>query len=150
MTTPAWFERWVQVWPGHIAAGGPDGEEKARAILDMFHPEGVYEDVAGNVSWSGEEELRGMFAMSYGWCPTLLHTPLHTQTDGRLYAIEWRMDGRGGGEFAGFPAHDKPFSVRGVSTGEADADGRIVRHSDYWNLMDWMAQCGHVPPLGEL
>jgi hypothetical protein len=142
-----WFERWLSVWPGHIAAGGPGGEPVAQAIMDMFHPEGQWEDVAGNVAWTGRDQLPAMFEMSYQWCPNLLHHPLHAQFDGNQYAIDWEMKGCGGAEFAGFPAHDREFAIRGASTGEVDRAGLIVRHSDYWSLFDWLTQCGHLDPL---
>jgi hypothetical protein len=144
-----WFERWLAAWPGHIAAGGPDGEGYAVAILEMFHPEGYWEDIAAGegASWSGEQGLREMFAMSYEFCPNLLHKPLHTVFDGRRYSIDWRMTGRGGAAFAGFPAHDKPFSIRGVSTGEVDDAGLVISHTDYWSLSEYLVQSGNVSRL---
>jgi hypothetical protein len=85
-----------------------------------------------------------MFIASYEWCPNLTFTPVSVQAEGSRYAIEWRMSGRGGAAFADLPSHDHPFSVRGVSVGEVDADRKVIRHSDYWNLLDWMTQCGHL------
>ena len=146
--TPEWFEEWLAVWPGHIAAGGPDGEEHADAIFARFHPAGVWEDVAVHASYTGQEGLRELFAGSYAWCPNLHHYPVRTQVDGRQFTIEWRMQGRGGGAFAGLPAHDLPFEIYGVSTGEVDDDGLILRHTDYWNVLDWMTQAGHLKPFG--
>jgi steroid delta-isomerase-like uncharacterized protein len=140
----AWLDEWVAAWQGHVAAGGPDGGAYADRILAAFSPDGYWEDVAADARYDGHDALREMFLASYEWCPNLTFTPLQVQSDGPRYAIEWRMSGRGGAAFGDLPAHDNDFAVRGVSTGEVDAGGRVVRHSDYWNLLAWMTQAGHV------
>jgi steroid delta-isomerase-like uncharacterized protein len=139
-----WLERWVSAWEGHVAAGGPGGADASDRILALFSPEGVWEDVAADASYRGHGALREMFIASYEWCPNLTFTPVSVQAEGSRYAIEWRMSGRGGAAFGDLPSHDHPFSVRGVSVGEVDADRKVIRHSDYWNLLDWMTQCGHL------
>jgi hypothetical protein len=143
--TDAWLDRWVEAWRGHVVAGGPDGAEASTRILDAFSPEGIWEDVAADASYRGHAALKDMFIASYEWCPNLTFTPLTVQASGSRFAIEWRMSGRGGAAFGELPSHDLPFSVRGVSAGEVNDDQQVTRHSDYWNLLDWMTQCGHLP-----
>ncbi len=139
-----WLQRWIAAWQGHVAAGGPDGAEAAARILGMFSADGVWEDVAAAAQYRGHEALQAMFDASYEWCPNLTFTPIAVQHDESRYAIEWRMSGRGGAAFGDLPAHDRPFEVRGISAGEVDGDLKVVRHSDYWNLLEWMTQAGHL------
>lgn len=135
--------QWFEAWPHHIFAGGPAGTEYAEQMLEVFDPAGVYEDVAYDLRWTGRDGLKDMFDLAFGWCPNAEHHTLTAQTDGKRFAIEWRLDGVGGGAFAGRPPHDRPFSFRGVSAGEVSESGLIARHSDYWNEYDWLKQCGY-------
>jgi hypothetical protein len=140
-----WLDRWVDAWQGHVIAGGPDGADAGARILAAFSPDGVWEDVAANASYRGHAALQEMFLASYEWCPNLTFTPLTVQASGPRFAIEWRMSGQGGAAFGDLPSHDRSFAVRGVSAGEVNAEHQVIRHSDYWNLLEWMTQCGHLP-----
>jgi steroid delta-isomerase-like uncharacterized protein len=67
------------------------------------------------------------------------------QASGDRYALEWEMVGTNTGEAGGLPATNKAFRIRGVSVGIVDADGKIKRNRDYWNMADYLMQVGLMP-----
>jgi steroid delta-isomerase-like uncharacterized protein len=70
---------------------------------------------------------------------------------GETIVAEWTMQGTQTGPIGGIPASGNSFSVRGVSVLKID-QGRIVRHSDYYDLSTILVQFGvrcAAPPLKE-
>jgi hypothetical protein len=66
-----WLEGFVAAWRQHARAGGPDGADAARRILEHFDDDGVWQDVAAQASYRGHAELQAMFEQSYQWSSTL-------------------------------------------------------------------------------
>jgi steroid delta-isomerase-like uncharacterized protein len=140
-----WLDGFVAAWRQHAQAGGPDGGDAARRILELFDPDGVWEDVAAEASYRGHEELQTMFEQSYQWSPTLTFDVVQARGGANFYAIEWEMHAEGTGAFGDMPATDKSFKVRGVSVGEVNANGKVGLHRDYWDRLGWMSQIGLLP-----
>lgn len=139
--------RWVDAWRWHARAGGPEAEHEAlaTAILELLDPAIVYDDVTAHAVWTGKDAVRDMFKVSYQFCPNLEHVPHTVQANDGKYCIEWEMRGVGGSALGDLPPHDRPFQVKGVSTGRYGAGGLVTHHYDYWNLMDWLGQIGQSP-----
>jgi steroid delta-isomerase-like uncharacterized protein len=140
-----WLDAFVGAWRRHAQAGGPDGADDARRLVAMFDDDGVWEDVAAQASYRGPAALQEMFEQSYQWSPTLTFDVVRAHAGFDHYSIEWEMHAEGNGAFGEMPATTKPFRVRGVSVGEVDAAGKVTRHSDYWDRLEWMSQVGLAP-----
>ena len=58
------------------------------------------------------------------------------------FVIEWEMAGTHTGDAGGkgFAATNKPYRIRGISTGWLDSHGKITTNRDDWNLADLLMQ----------
>jgi steroid delta-isomerase-like uncharacterized protein len=140
-----WLERFVAAWQRHAQAGGPEGAEDARRLLAFLADDATWEDVAVGVVYRGRAELQTMFEQSHQWAPDLVFDVRRAAGGAGHYLIEWEMHAERTGGFGDMAASDRPFRVRGVSVGEVGADGRVTRHSDYWDRLGWMDQVGITP-----
>ena len=135
----ALFDGYKKAWnEGHV-----------EAILDYFTDDCMYEDVALNRINRGKDELKRFAEEIYQAFPDFHlvdNGDVIVGPDGR-YASEWTMTGTHDGDLPGFPASHKTFSIRGISVGELDDSGKIKRNSDYWSLMELLAQVGALPAL---
>jgi hypothetical protein len=66
-------------------------------------------------------------------------------TGGDHFTIEFEVSGINDGDGAGFPATNKSFSLRGVSIGRLNADGKIIEQRDYYNIATYLSQVGLLP-----
>ena len=144
-----WLDGFVAAWRLHAQAGGPDGGDAARRILELFDDDGIWEDVAAQASYRGHQELQTMFEQSYQWSATLMFDVVKARAGADFYVIEWEMHADGTGAFGDTPATDNPFRVRGVSLGELNAAGKVQLHRDYWDRLEWLSQIGLAPALGQ-
>ena len=95
------------------------------AVLEFFTDDGVYEDVTVVRVNRGKAEIRVFVEETFAVFP-------------------WTMSGTHEGDTA-IPATHKRFSLRGASGGEFEGD-KIKRNSDYWNMAEFLAQVGILPP----
>ena len=133
-----WMERYLDAWNSHD--GGQVAEFMAEGI--------VYEDLALGVVHEGRDAIKGFVAEAGDFSSDYRFEPVSKQQTGNQYAMEWIMAGTNTGEAGGLPATGKPYRIRGVSIGEVDGQGRIVRNTDYWNMADYLVQVGILPPPG--
>lgn len=132
---PKFFDHYFSAWNRHDAAG------VARHIAE----DGVYEDVAMGRSMRGPQEI-AEFVAGAAASSSDLHFELGSLlTTGDSYLCEWVMAGTNDGPLEGMPPTGRKFSVRGVSVGRVDRDGRIVENRDYWNLAAVLGQLGLLP-----
>ena len=112
-------------------------------IAAFFTEDGVHEDIAVGSVYRGKNELKAGLSPLFAACPDfkLELKSLFGTTD--WVAQEWVMTGTQTGAFRGLgiPATGKSFSIRGASITKLRG-GKIVRNTDYWNLMSMLQQLG--------
>ena len=115
------------------------------AVLEFFTDDGVYEDVTVARVNRGKAEIRAFVEETFAVFPDFQveDGPVILDPSGR-YGLEWTMSGTHEGDTA-IPATHKRFSLRGASGGEFVGD-KITRNSDYWNMAEFLAQVGILPP----
>ena len=64
---------------------------------------------------------------------------------GDAYTKQWIMTGVHTGDVPGLPATGKPFRIRGCGVGRV-RDGQIADVTEYWNMAEFLAQVGILPP----
>ena len=132
-----WIDRYVQAWNSHDAAN----------VAELMADDVAFEDVGAGQAHQGREAVKAFAASTLVWSSDFSMVVVTSQQDGDQYAFEWEVSGTNTGAVAGLPVTNKPFRIRGVSIGERDGEGRIVRNRDYWNLADYFVQVGILPGL---
>ena len=95
-------------------------------FVAQFAPNGRYTDVTMRVTYAGESEIRRMIRATLDAYRDYEFEHLSGVCDGRLYAVEW--------SHTSVSKHDgKEHTVRAVSVGDLDDQGRILENRDYWN-----------------
>ncbi len=68
--------------------------------------------------------------------------------EGDKVVARWRMHGTHQGEYLGFPATDKQFTITGISIYRI-ADGKIAEAWVEPNMLGLLQQLGQIPPPGQ-
>jgi steroid delta-isomerase-like uncharacterized protein len=123
---------------------GWSSNDPAKAVA-VYADEAAFEDVAQGVTHSGKAALKEFAAELFKASSDTIFTLTTANTDGDHFTIEWEVAGTNDGEGAGFPATNKRFSVRGVSIGRLNADGKIVEQRDYYDMATLLSQLGLLP-----
>ena len=114
-------------------------------VLACFGEGCLFEDVAVDARSNGLAELRKLLGLTYRGFPDFYVDVLHVVAGPTHYAAEVVV----GGTYMGPPKTltdaERKWSARAVSFGEV-ADGKIVRHSDYWNSAGFLVQTGALVP----
>ena len=110
-------------------------------VLAVFAEDCTFEDVAVDAVSHGRDELRKLLELTFGGFRDFHIDARHVVGSGRFYAAEVVVSGVYLGPPRGLPEDERPWSARAVSFGEV-ADGRIVRHSDYWNAAGFLVKTG--------
>ena len=66
---------------------------------------------------------------------------------GDAYTKQWIMTGVHTGDVPGLLATGKQFRIRGCGVGRVRG-GRIAAVTEYWNMAEFLAQVGILPPSG--
>jgi steroid delta-isomerase-like uncharacterized protein len=131
-----WFDRYLEAWNSHDPA----------RVVEFMAEDAAYEDLALGVAHEGREAIAAFVAQASAFSSDHRFVAVSVQTDCEAYAAEWEMVGTNDGAAAGLPPTNKPYRIRGVSIGVLDGNGRIRRNRDYWNMADYLAQVGLLPP----
>lgn len=131
-----WFDRYLDAWNSH------DGGQVAAYMAENA----TYEDLAIGVTHEGRDAIKAFVEEAHEFSSDYRFEPVTKQQSGDQYAAEWEMVGTNTGAAGGMPATNKPYRIRGVSIGQVDANGLIVRNRDYWNMADYLMQVGILPP----
>ncbi|MEN6317830.1 MAG: ketosteroid isomerase-related protein [Syntrophaceae bacterium] len=121
-----------------VAAWNSHDTEK---VVSFFTDDCVYEDLAFGQIKRGKEELRAFVNDTFAMVPDTNFEVKSSFISGDGYAVEWVWSGTHKGNLPWLPATGKRFSIRGVAVEELK-EGKIKRHSDYYNLMDFLKQIG--------
>ena len=132
-----WMEQYLDAWNSH------DGSR----VAAFFAEDGTYENVMGTAH-KGQDAVKAYVEMNHQSSSDFRMSLLNTVASDHQYAVEWEYSGTNDGEIPGFPASKRPFRLQGVSIGELDAEGKIKRSRDYWNLAEYMTQVGLLPAPG--
>lgn len=109
------------------------------AILALFAPDAVYEDVTFDFRIVGHEPLRRMFDGAFAAMESAERRMRRTVAEGPHVVVEWVATGRHTGTMLGVGATGRPITIRAVSIIEV-ADERIVRVTDYTDRAGLEAQ----------
>ena len=95
-------------------------------FLAQFAPNGRYSDVTMRLTYDGLDEIRRMIQGTLNSYQNYTFKHISGICDGRMYAVEW--------SHTSVSIHDgKEHTVRAVSVGDLDEQGRILENRDYWN-----------------
>jgi steroid delta-isomerase-like uncharacterized protein len=135
VSAPPLIEEWAAAWSSH------DPER----LLALFADDAMYEEVAGGLVFRGKEEIGGYIQTNLTGFPDVTVT-LHTGFSvGDWAAAEWVYAGTFTGPFPGLPEPTgNTFALRGATIYEL-RDGKIVRNSDYYDLVSFTTQLGVGP-----
>ena len=125
--------------------------ESTRAIMERyFGPEHSMDVLAQDVVFTnmgtgeehnGPEEVSQMMTYIYSVAFDAKAEMKNLVYGENNASAEFDMVGKHIGEFAGIPATGKSFSIRGASITRLRR-GKIVRNTDYWNLISMLKQLG--------
>ena len=110
-------------------------------IAAFFTDDGVHEDIAVGSIFRGKNELKAGISPLFAACPDFKLELKSLFGTADWVAQEWVMTGTQTGAFSGLgiPATGKSFSIRGASVTTL-REGKIVRNTDYWNLISMLRQ----------
>ena len=116
-------------------------------LLDFFVPDGSYTDVAMGATYTGREEIARFHRWMLKFSPdSAIDFSDACACDGRLY-LRWVWSGTFAGALrladgSSVEATGANFSVDGVAACRYAADGKLLSHSDYWDLGTVLRQVG--------
>lgn len=129
-------QRYLDAWNRHAVDD----------VLAFFDDEATYSDVALNQSHTGRDAMREFFVgLEKEFSSDYRFDPGSAVVTDSGYAVEWRMYGTHDRSGPALPATNKPYEIHGVSVGGLRA-GKITRNTDYWNMGEFLAQVGLMPP----
>jgi steroid delta-isomerase-like uncharacterized protein len=116
-----------------------------RRVTAFFAEDATYEDVAIGAINRGREAIGAFIRQSVDIAADLELQYVDGYESGDRYTFEWVMTGTHTGGVSVPGATNRPFRVRGISTGRRSPEGFIVQHRDYWNTADYLKQLGLLP-----
>jgi steroid delta-isomerase-like uncharacterized protein len=123
-------QRWADAWNSH----NPD------AVVALFTPDGLFEDIPFGVVAHGTEEIRAAANLFFTAVPDLHLSVVNSSVNGGRGMIEWVFSGTDQGVYG----TGKTFAVRGTTVLELRGN-RISRDSDYYDLATILRQLGLLP-----
>ncbi len=127
----------VEIWSSH----------DVEMVDDVFVDDGVYEDVAMQLMAHGKAEIKELMLGTFAGFPDFVVELKRAFSSNNTIACEWIMSGTHTGDFPGYEATGRPFSVRGASVAVV-RDGKVVRWTDYYDRYDLMRQLGALDDPG--
>jgi steroid delta-isomerase-like uncharacterized protein len=134
----------------HEAWNRHDGE----AVASFFTDDGVYADQTLGLRHQGKEAIKDFVNTSEHNFSSDLHiNQLDMFTTDDRYALVWDMTGTHdrSSQDSSMLATGKRFTIRGASIGLLEG-GKIKQNTDYWNMVEFLAEVGlmpaPVPPSG--
>jgi hypothetical protein len=105
-------------------------------IEEVFLPEAVYEDVAGDFEYRGVPEIAEHLRELHGWASGVFLDVIDIRAGREWASAEWLLEGTQSGPVPGRldTVTDRRFRLRGVTLIELERGG-VVRAVDY---MDWV------------
>jgi steroid delta-isomerase-like uncharacterized protein len=125
---------WAAAWTSHDSA----------RVAALFTEDGTYEDLAFGLVAHGIEGVKAFADGFFAASPDLSVDLTAGFQSADWAAAEWLFSGTDRGVFPGRPPSGRRFSVRGATI-FALRDGKVVRDTDYYNLVTLQEQLGVIP-----
>lgn len=112
------------------------GEQDLAAVLNLWHPEGVLDDVTLGRTMHGKAEVTAYLEQFFAACADLTYAPERLVVEGDAGVVVWRSETHLHQPFFGFPASDEVLALRGVDVFTV-RDGLIGHESSWYGDM-WL------------
>lgn len=113
------------------------GSQNLDAVLELWHPDGVLEDVTLGRTAVGKEDVTAYLADFFAAFSDLTYGPQQMITEGEHGVVVWQGQTRVSGPFFGFPPSPGTLTLRGCDVFTL-RDGLISRESS-WYGDAWLA-----------
>ena len=110
-------------------------------IVSFFADSCVYENLAREQTYRGKEGVKAYAKACFDAIPDFKVQVVSVFVSGDWLASEWVMTGTHSGALPDLPPTGKAFTVRGSSVVQL-RDNKILRNTDYWDLMTFLRQLG--------
>ncbi len=115
--------------------------QDADAVMSFFSDASSFEDLGFAVKFEGLKEIRSFVDLTFAGSPDFQVGPTQVVVGAGMAAAAWTMSGTHSGNFPGFPATGRRFSVRACSMVTFDGS-RIKTIVDYWNPVEFQQSVG--------
>jgi steroid delta-isomerase-like uncharacterized protein len=113
------------------------GEQELGRVLELWHPDGVLEDVTLARTMRGHAEVTAYLEEFFAACADLTYAPERIVVEGDTGVVVWSSRTRLHRPFFGFPAGDEVVDLRGVDVFTI-RDG-LIGHESSWYGDAWLA-----------
>lgn len=125
------FENYLAGWLNHA-----DGTRESRdAMQSNATADVIYDDIHNEMPWRGAAGLEEVCQTAHSLFSELIFTIDYKIVTSEAWTLEWTAKGT-------HRPSNKPFEFRGASVGRLTVEGRVSRHTDYWNASLLEAQVG--------
>ncbi len=112
------------------------GEQDLGRVLDLWHPDGVLEDVTLGRTMRGKPEVTAYLEEFFAAFADLTYAPERVMVEGDTGAVLWSSRTRLHRPLFGFPARDQMVDLRGVDVFTV-RDG-VIGHESSWYGDAWL------------
>lgn len=108
---------------------------KADELADMYAENSVFQDIPLGAFPTNHTEMKKLWIDTWASLSGFQMTPDFIVADENGGAADFTMTGTHTGDFPGYPATGKSFSLKGASVIKI-VEGNIVEWTDYWSTGD--------------
>ena len=127
----AMFQKYIEAWSNH--ADGRD--DTAQAMIDAATADVIYDDIHNPQPLRGADGLRMVNQFAAQMFSSLTFDIQDRVYADNRWALTWEAHGT-------HRPSQKTFRFRGASVGTVTDDGKVARHTDFWNAGLLEAQVG--------
>jgi len=113
------------------------GSQDLGAVLELWHPEGVLEDVTLRRTAAGKRAVSAYLNEFFAALPDLTYSPQLVISEGAHGVVVWQSETRVVRPFFGFPATENPVALCGCDVFQIR--DRLVVHERSWYGDAWLA-----------
>ena len=113
-------------------------------MVSYYTDDCIYDNAGLGVVSHGKKELKEYFVNLFNIFPDARFEMNSYFRSGDWGAGEWTMSGTHSGNSPGIPATGKNILNKGALI-EQYRNGKIYRHTDYWNMVEFLQQIGMMP-----
>lgn len=113
------------------------GDQQLAGVLDLWHPDGVLEDVTLGRTAVGKVAVTAYLEEFFAAFPDLTYAPQQVIVDGDRAVVVWQSESRVARPFFGFVTSGRSLRLRGCDVFEV-RDG-LIGHEWSWYGDGWLA-----------